>query len=402
MSQRRRGRVSGLVMTVTEPAQRPKDPDSATSDSDHPEDETSGLKRHIGRTGLLFAGVGSIIGSGWLFGALERLERRRARRDHLVGHRRGHDPADRPRLRRARHDVPAVRRRGALPALRLRLVRELHAGWITWVAVASDRARSRSRRRSSTPPSTPASPAHARRSAAATRCYTLTALGYVAAAVLHGVLRRRQLLSAIRWFARVNNALVGWKLAIIVLVIVAFFVTAFHGSNFTQLSGFAPYGCARGVHRDRDRRHRLLLPRLPPGHRARRRDRQPEAQRAHRRDRLGADHRPSSTSLCRSPSSAPSRPARPRPRLGSARRSPTTSARSPAIATHHRARLAGDAALRRRGHLPGRHRPDLHHGHLPDLLRDGAQRQRARRRWPADHRPRRAVGQPRRSRSSSA
>src|SRR5262249_22918286 len=34
------------------------------------EDETSGLHRHLGRTGLLFAGVGSIIGSGWLFGAL--------------------------------------------------------------------------------------------------------------------------------------------------------------------------------------------------------------------------------------------------------------------------------------------------------------------------------------------
>ena len=33
-------------------------------------DDDSGLHRHIGRTGLLFAAVGSIIGSGWLFGAL--------------------------------------------------------------------------------------------------------------------------------------------------------------------------------------------------------------------------------------------------------------------------------------------------------------------------------------------
>ena len=33
------------------------------------EDATSGLKRHLGPIGLLFAGVGSIIGSGWLFGA---------------------------------------------------------------------------------------------------------------------------------------------------------------------------------------------------------------------------------------------------------------------------------------------------------------------------------------------
>ncbi len=27
------------------------------------------LKRHVGPIGLLFAGIGSIIGSGWLFGA---------------------------------------------------------------------------------------------------------------------------------------------------------------------------------------------------------------------------------------------------------------------------------------------------------------------------------------------
>jgi amino acid transporter len=32
--------------------------------------EERGLRRDVGRIGLLFAGVGSIIGSGWLFGAL--------------------------------------------------------------------------------------------------------------------------------------------------------------------------------------------------------------------------------------------------------------------------------------------------------------------------------------------
>jgi amino acid transporter len=30
----------------------------------------TGLRRHIGPIGLLFAGIGSVIGSGWLFGAL--------------------------------------------------------------------------------------------------------------------------------------------------------------------------------------------------------------------------------------------------------------------------------------------------------------------------------------------
>ena len=45
----------------------------------------------------------------------------------------------------------------------------------------------------------------------------------------------------VRWFARINNALVAWKLFIILLVIVAFLVSAFHGSNFSSF-GFAPEG----------------------------------------------------------------------------------------------------------------------------------------------------------------
>ncbi len=35
-----------------------------------PDTEAPNLKRHVGVVGLLFASVGSIIGSGWLFGAL--------------------------------------------------------------------------------------------------------------------------------------------------------------------------------------------------------------------------------------------------------------------------------------------------------------------------------------------
>jgi amino acid transporter len=45
----------------------------------------------------------------------------------------------------------------------------------------------------------------------------------------------------VRWFARINNALVGWKIFIILLVIAAFFLSAFHGENFTS-HGFAPDG----------------------------------------------------------------------------------------------------------------------------------------------------------------
>jgi amino acid transporter len=50
----------------------------------------------------------------------------------------------------------------------------------------------------------------------------------------------------VRWLARVNNVLVWWKLAMIVLVIIALMVTAFHIGNFSAKtadgSGFAPFG----------------------------------------------------------------------------------------------------------------------------------------------------------------
>jgi amino acid transporter len=45
----------------------------------------------------------------------------------------------------------------------------------------------------------------------------------------------------VRWFAKINNAMVWWKLFIILLVIGAFLFTAFHGENFTS-HGFTPSG----------------------------------------------------------------------------------------------------------------------------------------------------------------
>ncbi len=70
--------------------------------------------------------------------------------------------------------------------------------------------------------------------------HTLTALGYGAAAVLMAIFVLVNYFG-IKWFARINNVLVGWKLFIILLVIIAFLVTAFHGDNFTSHE-FAPSG----------------------------------------------------------------------------------------------------------------------------------------------------------------
>jgi amino acid transporter len=54
-------------------------------------------------------------------------------------------------------------------------------------------------------------------------------------------------LVGIRWFARLNNVVVWWTLAIIAMTVVAFLVAEFHSANFTKY-GFAPSGGQGMVH----------------------------------------------------------------------------------------------------------------------------------------------------------
>jgi amino acid transporter len=69
----------------------------------------------------------------------------------------------------------------------------------------------------------------------------LTAPGYGAAAGLMLVFCVINIFG-VRWFARVNTAIVWWKLAIIVLVVVVFLLLAFDSTHLTVAGGFAPYG----------------------------------------------------------------------------------------------------------------------------------------------------------------
>ncbi len=194
------------------------------------------LRRHVGITGLLFASVGSIIGSGWLFGALNA----------------------------STQAGPAAAISWALGGVLILLLALVYAelgtmfplsggvvryphmsfgsfasytsGWITWVAVAT-----------TAPIEVEAALQYGTRYAPFTTehtvngqtVHTLTALGYGVAVVLMAVFVVVNYFG-IRWFARINNALVWWKLLIISVVIVAFFLGAFHGENFSS-HGFMPY-----------------------------------------------------------------------------------------------------------------------------------------------------------------
>ena len=196
------------------------------------EDATSGLKRHIGPVGLLLAGVGSIIGSGWLFGAFKAT--------HLAG------PIAIFAWMLGAIMIMLIGlvycKLGAMFPVSGGVVRFPHyafgsfasftMGWVTWVAaavVAPAEVEGAIQYASTYEPS----------------LFTKSGVlswpqGYLIAAA--GMLFFSFVnLIGIRWFARLNNVIVWWKLAIILITIFAFLFTTFHAANFSKY-GFAPDG----------------------------------------------------------------------------------------------------------------------------------------------------------------
>jgi amino acid transporter len=199
------------------------------------------MRRDIGVIGLLFASVGSIIGSGWLFGALTASQ--------LAG------PSAILSWIIAAVMIMLIglvfAELGTMFPISGGVVRFPHVshgsfasfttGWILWVAVAT-----------TAPIEVEGALQYATKYAKFTTAHkaggetvhTLTGLGYFV-----GVLGMAFFVLVnyfgIKWFARVNNVAVWWKLGVIILVIVAFFVTSFHSANFSN-HGFATQG-AHGI-----------------------------------------------------------------------------------------------------------------------------------------------------------
>lgn len=208
-----------------------------TTATEDRQDAGPNLKRHVGVVGLLFASVGSIIGSGWLFGALNASQQ--AGPAAVISWALGGVMILLIALVYAELGTMFPLSGGVVrfPHLAFGSFASYTAGWITWVAVAT------------TAPievmaalqyGTKYAPFTAEHMVNGEPVYTLTGLGYVSAVVLMAVFVVVNYYG-IKWFARINNVLVGWKIFIILLVIAAFLVTAFHGENFTS-HGFKPEG----------------------------------------------------------------------------------------------------------------------------------------------------------------
>jgi len=208
-----------------------------------PSGDEPNLRRHVGVVGLLFASVGSIIGSGWLFGALNASTQ--AGPAAIISWALGGVMILLIALVYAELGTMFPLSGGVVryPHLSFGSFASYTSGWITWVAVAT-----------TAPIEVLGALQYATKYADFTKphcvsacgtddevtVHTLTAIGYVAAVVLMALFVVINYFG-IRWFARLNNVLVAWKLAIISLVVVAFLFTAFHGGNFHS-QGFAPSG----------------------------------------------------------------------------------------------------------------------------------------------------------------
>ena len=195
------------------------------------------LRRHVGVVGLLFASVGSIIGSGWLFGALDASTA--AGPAALISWALGGVMILLIALTYAELGTMFPLSGGVVrfPHLAFGSFASYTSGWITWVAVATTAPIEVEAALQYGTKYAPFTHAH---TVGGEEVHTLTGLGYASAVVLMAVFVVVNYYG-IKWFARINNALVGWKIAVILLVIVAFLVTSFHGSNFTSQQ-FMPSG----------------------------------------------------------------------------------------------------------------------------------------------------------------
>src|SRR5699024_5722929 len=195
------------------------------------------LRREMGLVGILFSAVGSIIGSGWLFGALFAAEEAGPASVYawaiggilimFIG------------LVYSELGTMFPVSGGVIryPQISFGSFTSYSHGWMSWLAAAS-----------TTAIEVMAALQYANNYFPQLQRLNqgvpvLTGTGMTVAILLLALFSVVNVFG-IRWFAKLNNVLVWWKLIIIVLVIIAFVYTVFNPEHFTNeaAGGFFPYG----------------------------------------------------------------------------------------------------------------------------------------------------------------
>ncbi|SDP78972.1 amino acid/polyamine/organocation transporter, APC superfamily [Actinopolyspora xinjiangensis] len=194
-----------------------------------------GVRRDVNRISLLFTGVGAIIGSGWLFGALyaSQIAGPAAILSWIIGAIMimliGFVYAELSVM------FPVVGGIIRFPHYSFGSFASFSSGWISWLAAAAV-----------TPIEVLATMQYAYPYASWLMVesdgeYLVHGAGWFVAIGLMALYSGINVLG-VRLFAYLNNILVWWKLAVIVLVIVVLFAAEFNPGNLTDFGGFMPSG----------------------------------------------------------------------------------------------------------------------------------------------------------------
>ena len=216
---------------------------SDTTVEDRSSERRHQLRRDVGLIGLLFASVGSIIGSGWLFGAMNAATT--AGPAAMISWAIGMVMILLIALTYAELGTVFPVSGGVVrfPHVTFGSFASFLSGWILWIAcgtVAPIEVEGALQYATKYADFTREHCVSACSSSAPETVHTLTALGYISAVILMAVFVAINYVG-VAWFARVNTVIVWWKLAIITLVVITFLLTQFHSSNFTSKE-FMPFG----------------------------------------------------------------------------------------------------------------------------------------------------------------
>jgi amino acid transporter len=208
-----------------------------TTGSSRPPQDSEGLHRGVGFLGLLWSSEGSLIGSGWLFGALTATTI--AGPSALIGWAVASVIVLVLALIHAELGgmFPVAGGTSRFPHYAFGSLAGGTFGWMAYIqaaAVAPIEVLAAVEYLSS---------AHWASSFYNASSGTLHGVGWVVAI---GLLLFFVVLNAlgVRWFARINNGLTTWKILIPLLTIVVLLATHFHGGNFSRGGGFFIHGSA--------------------------------------------------------------------------------------------------------------------------------------------------------------
>jgi amino acid transporter len=194
------------------------------------------LRRDIGLVGLMFSSVGSIIGSGWLFGALTAslIAGPAALISWILG------GAAVILLALIHAELggmyPVAGGSARFPHYAFGSMIGFAAGWFAFLGAVT-----------TAPIEVEAALQYATNYASGLTTISsaglpiLTVLGYGVAGVLMLIFSAINIMG-VKWLSETNKIAVWWKIAIPFVAVVVLLVTSFHPSNFTAGGGFMPFG----------------------------------------------------------------------------------------------------------------------------------------------------------------